>query len=227
MKLRFTLLALICMQFLFTGCIEIIDDLTLNEDGSGTFKYHVNLSSSKVKVNSILALDSLDGKKVPSLDEIKSRIDHISQSLREQPGITRVDVDANYTDFILKISCDFNSLSALQIAIKNVVKEESKKQDLDQLEHEWVSFDKGVMKRSIPQITIRQSKKLNDADQDLLKTGTYTSITRFNKEIASFENNEAMISKNKKAILIKTNPHALTVNPNLLDNTIVLVGGGK
>ena len=53
--------------FGLSSCIEIIDDLSLKSDGSGTFKYSVNLSSSKIKVNSILALDSIDGKKVPSM----------------------------------------------------------------------------------------------------------------------------------------------------------------
>ena len=213
------------LLFGLSGCIEIIDDLTLNEDGSGTFKYNVNLSASKAKVNSILALDSLDGRKVPSLDEIKNRIESISQKLREQPGITHVEVDSNLDDYIIKISCDFNSLNALQVAIKNIVKEETKKTELNELDHQWVSFQNGVMKRSIPQITIRQSKQINQSDQELLKNGTYTSITRFNKEIDSFENQNAMLSKNKKAILLRTDPYTLTHNPNLLDNTIRLSSG--
>ena len=50
-----------------------MDELTIHDDGSGTLKYAINLSSSRVKVNSILALDSLDGKKVPSIDEIKAK----------------------------------------------------------------------------------------------------------------------------------------------------------
>ena len=130
------------LLFGLSGCIEIIDDLTLNEDGSGTFKYNVNLSASKAKVNSILALDSVDGRKVPSLDEIKNRIESISQKLREQPGITHVEVDSNFDDYIIKISCDFNSLNALQVAIKNIVKEETKKTELNELDHQWVCFQK-------------------------------------------------------------------------------------
>ena len=51
-----------------------MDELTIHDDGSGTLKYAINLSSSRVKVNSILALDSLDGKKVPSIEEIKTKI---------------------------------------------------------------------------------------------------------------------------------------------------------
>jgi hypothetical protein len=41
---------------LFTSCIEIWDDLTLNNDGTGTLRYKINLSESKVTVNSIFAL---------------------------------------------------------------------------------------------------------------------------------------------------------------------------
>ena len=59
---------------IFQSCIEIMDELTIHDDGSGTLKYAINLSSSRVKVNSILALDSLDGEKVPNIDEIKAKV---------------------------------------------------------------------------------------------------------------------------------------------------------
>ena len=64
----------LCVFFVISSCIEILDDITFNLDGSGTFKYTLNLSSSQVKINSILALDSLDGNKVPSLEEIQQKI---------------------------------------------------------------------------------------------------------------------------------------------------------
>ena len=62
-----SLLFVFCL-LVFQSCIEIMDELTIHDDGSGTLKYAINLSSSRVKVNSILALDSLDGKKVPSIE---------------------------------------------------------------------------------------------------------------------------------------------------------------
>jgi hypothetical protein len=58
---KFFLSALIL--FSFTSCIEIIDDVTVKNDGSGSMKYTINLSASKVKINTILALDSLDHPK--------------------------------------------------------------------------------------------------------------------------------------------------------------------
>lgn len=222
MKTRFTFL-LLGLIFTLSSCIEIIDDLTLNADGSGTFKYNVNLSSSKVKVNSILALDSLDGKKVPSLEEIKQRIDKIAQELRAQPGITQVVVDADYTDFILRLSFDFTSLNALQDGVKAVIRLESGDKPLNQMDHEWVSFDENTLRRSIPQLKVTQSKQLDDADRELLKKGSYTAITRFGKEIESYSNEQAMLSKNLKAVLLRTDPYSLMQDPSLLDNTIKLV----
>ena len=86
--LRVLILALSALSV--TGCIEIIDDLTLNMDGTGSFKYNINLSSSKVKINSILALDSLDGKRVPSIGEIKQKIDRLDEQLKSESGISNV-----------------------------------------------------------------------------------------------------------------------------------------
>ena len=45
------LLLFVSTLTLLTSCVEIIDDLTLNLDGSGKLRYNLNLSSSKVKIN--------------------------------------------------------------------------------------------------------------------------------------------------------------------------------
>ena len=92
------------MFFSLSSCIEILDDISFYADGSGDFKYTINLSSSKLKINSILALDSLDGKKVPSIPEIKSKIVDLIEVLNCQEGITDVVVAEDYENFIFKIA---------------------------------------------------------------------------------------------------------------------------
>ena len=86
------LIILLPLLFL-TSCIDIIDDLTLHNDGSGTLKYSINLSASKVKVNSILALDSFNNQKVPSIEEIKKTIREFQVLLANEPGISNVKID--------------------------------------------------------------------------------------------------------------------------------------
>jgi len=175
-----------------------------------------------VKINSILALDSLDGKRIPSIEEISTKIEGLIAILEQEPGITNVHLDADYSNYMFKLSCDFNSLEELQDAIRSVVRAESKDNVMPELNHNWLSLKDNKLSRSVPQITIKKSKEINTTDRELLKAGSYTSITRFEKEIIRFENDKAKVSANKKAIMIRTNPYSLTQNPNLLDNTIYL-----
>lgn len=209
--------------FSLTSCIEILDDLTLNNDGSGTFKYTINLSSSKVKVNSILALDSLDGKKVPSIDEISDKIDNVVDKLKEQEGISNVQMESNYDDFIFKLQCDFTSINILQDAVTNIIKIEAKKSDLKDFDTRWLSYEDDKLTRSIPQITIEKTSQLKKEDAELLKEGSYTTITRFERDVESYENENAKKAKNNRAVMLRTNAYSLTQSPNLLDNTIYLV----
>jgi len=76
--------------------------------------------------------------------------------------------------------------------------------------------------RSIPELDIKQTKSMKQEDIDLLKTGNYTSITRFDRPVDRFENAKALMSKNKMAVMIKTDPYSLTQDYNLLENTIYL-----
>lgn len=219
-NLRIFLFAVLALSF--TGCVEIIDDLTLNLDGSGTLKYNINLSSSKVKINSVLALDSLDGKKVPSLYDIKQKIRGIEEKLESASGMSNVTITADYDNFIFKLHCDFESLAQLQEAIKTIAVAENKGKSIPEFDHNWLLFSNQTLERSVPELTISKTKEIKDKDQKLLKTGSYTSITRFENEILKFDNEEAKLSADKKAIMLRSDPYSLMLNPNLLDNTIYL-----
>jgi hypothetical protein len=208
-----------------SSCIEIIDDLTIKTDGSGTFKYTINLSSSKIKVNSILALDSIDGKKVPRLDEIKQKIEQFLKTLDAQNGISNVKFEDNYTDFIFKFQCDFTNVSTLQNGLKQAILIVSKENSLPQLDYNWLTWDGSKLVRSIPEITEKKIKEIVLNDIELLKKGTYTSITRFDKEVEKFENPSAQLSKSKMAVMVKTDLYRLKENQNILENTIYLSTG--
>ena len=208
--------------FGLSSCIEIIDDLSLKSDGSGTFKYSVNLSSSKIKVNSILALDSIDGKKVPSIDDIKQKIDQFIKTLDAQNGISNVKAEENYTDFIFKFQCDFTSVLTLQEGLKQSIVILSKEKSIPQLDHNWLTWDGNKLVRSIPEITGKKINEINDTDIELLKKGSYTSITRFDKVVEKFENQAAQLSKSKMAVMVKTDTYRLKENQEILENTIYL-----
>jgi arginine repressor len=215
-------LFLIPSLFMLSSCIDIIDDLTINNDGSGSLKYTINLSSSKLKINSILALDSLDGKRVPDIEEIKVRVASFEKRFEAKAGISNVKIESNYVDFFFRLSCDFTSATALQNALRDVIEEESKEKNIPELNSTWISWDGTKLSRDIPEITVKKTKELKVEDIELLKQGKYTSITRFQRAIEKFDNPAAQLSQNKLAVMLKTNPYSLSQNSKLLENTIYL-----
>ena len=218
-----------CILFIFSfsSCIEIFDEISLKNDGSGTFSYKINLSSSKIKVNSILALDSLDGAKVPSINEIKDKINKYKELISKKEGISNVKTETNFNDFILKFQCDFTSVVALQKAIKEVFEEESKSKTIKELETNWLVWENNKLTRSIPSITQDFTSRLKREDLEALKNGKYFSISRFEKPIEKFDNPQSIVSPNKLNILVKNSTYSLIKNLKLLENTIYLSDSKK
>lgn len=215
---------LFCLSLvlILSSCIELIDDLTIHNDGSGTFKYTMNLSSSKVKVNSILALDSLNGKKVPSKAEIKSKINLFAANLKTQAGMSNVSVSFNEVELIVKFSCNFTSVSNLQNGLKNALLTINKIKKSEDFNQNWISFDGEILKRNIPMLSITLSDHIKDLDIDLLKTGSYTSINRFDRTIEKVEKVGAKTNPSRTACMLKVNTYDLQKNYSLIDNCIYL-----
>ncbi|MCE3297086.1 MAG: hypothetical protein K0R65_2800 [Crocinitomicaceae bacterium] len=204
------------------SCVDMSDELILNSDGSGTFKYVLNLSQSKLKVNSILALDSLDGRKVPSIEEIKETINEYKHKLEEKEGISNVKVETDFSFFILKFQCDFTTVQNLQKAIRELAQEQDKKGEYKELNHTWLEWDGSKLVRSVPTLPAQLTRRLKQEDAEAMKKGKYTSITRFDRLIDYCENPQAKIPQSKTVCAIMTNPYALVQNIKLLENTIYL-----
>jgi hypothetical protein len=86
----------------------------------------------------------------------------------------------------------------------------------------WLSWDGQKLTRSIPDITLKKTKEFKGEDIELMKQGKYTSISRFERQVEKFDNTAAALSTNKMAVMIKTNPYALTQNSDILENIIYL-----
>ncbi len=215
-------LSLACAtSLLLTSCVDIFDEIILHNDGSGTYKYTINLSASKLKINSVLALDSVDGQRVPKLPEIKEKIAFYKDLLMTKEGISNVKVDANYTDFVFKFSCDFASVSNLQAAVREIILAESKDKENPIINETWLSWDGKQLVRSIPNFQ-SPINRLKSEDQETLKKGQYISVCRFDREILKSDNSLAIISPSKTAVMVKASIYNVSNNHDLIKNTVSL-----
>lgn len=210
----------IFLCFTLSSCIEILDDVTFNPDGSGEFKYTINLSSSKLKINSILALDSLDGKKVPSKLELQEKVSDLIGVLNCQEGIREVSVEENYDNYILKVSLHFDNVESLLAAFKETMEEVGNTAVEDTSNYNWVFWDGLTLIRQIPDLSSFKFRLVKKEDQELMRSGMYTSISRFDSPVDQIENPSAILSKNNKAVMLRSSLFDVFGNPSIMDNTI-------
>jgi len=221
--MRFKLILSFLLAFTsFTSCIDIFDDMSLHNDGTGTYKYSVNLSSSKLKINSILALDSLDGKKIPSILEIESEIERVKGMFENKDGISNVSIETDFSNFLFKFQCDFDSLICLENAVKSILKSENWLKNVDDLSKVWFNLNENSFSRIIPDVTVQSDRELQPNEIELLTQGKYRSITRFDREIEKYDNETAKLNPDKTAIALQTDIYSLINNSKLLQNTIYL-----
>lgn len=219
-KKRLLFLSVISL-FLFTSCFEFIEEISFNKDGSGSAMLTINLSKSKTKIASIMLLDSVNGYKVPSKKTIKKELDKIVQKIKVTKGIHHVKSTLNFDEYIVAVSCDFDTVEALNTVLKAF---SSKRDALAMQKHKHFKYDKTT------QTFVRshhfnigkafQSTKIKD--RKVFKTATYTGVYRFESTVKSCTNQQAKISKNKKAVMLRVTAQDIISNKQTIKNKIQL-----
>ena len=98
----------------------------------------------------------------------------------------------------------------------------NKEKDKDAYEGDWITWDGKTMSRIIPSMLAAKAKSFENSDVDLLKNGTYTSISRFDKPILKSSNSNCKLNPSKTASMLQVNTYDLKLNNSLIENTITL-----
>ncbi|MEX2483565.1 MAG: hypothetical protein WED10_03360 [Brumimicrobium sp.] len=218
--LKFSLIFTLLISL--TSCFELIEDTKLNDDGSGTYKITLNLSASQTRLNSVMALDSIDGKKIPSEAEMQKEVTDFVKRLNEQNGIKKATASLSTDEWILKFSCDFESLQSLQSGL-NSASQKWQKEDSQPLTSLFeIQFNQNAysreLKKSLPEKW--KEKALEDEDYSKLKEGKCVFIQRFENPVTETSNKKIQIAKNQTACMLMLTPYEIINQPSLLNYSI-------
>jgi hypothetical protein len=222
MRRTYITLLLTGLLFSLTGCFELIEDTTLNSDGSGSYKLTINLSASTTKVNSIMAMDSIKGTKVPSRSELQTQLQSYMKNLNTKEGISNAKADLNTENWILNLNIDFESLASLRKGMIALSEDINKKPANEKVNNIILSFSENVYKRKIGTLIPAdwQEKVRKNEDFALLKDGKCVFIQRFDKEIINVSSEDVRIAKSKKAAMLQLTPLMLVNTPEKIDYII-------
>lgn len=210
-------LVLIC-----TACFEVVEEVNINTDGSGSFCFTVNLSQSKLDINAILLLDSVRGRPVPKIDDIKKEFARIEASLRNDSSLSGIKATQNWNDYIFSISGNFKNIASLNRAIKSTSALMNRTAGGKTTMKDNYSFSPKVFKRLFDLDLGKDYQTLTEKDKLVFKTARYTSIYRFKTPVISYSNPDAIKSKSGMSVMFKANIADIITNTKSIANVISL-----
>lgn len=221
-KKLFIYCTLILCSLSLTSCFEIIEEIKLFRNGSGEVVLTFNLSQSKTRVASVMLLDSINGYKVPSKKDINYELNAITNNLRNSTGISKVNSNVDFNNYIATISFSFKEVSNINNVFKNILA----RQDIQVPNQNLYSFNANnqvfIRKYQSDRNTISSFNKLKKEDKEVFKNAQFTSITRFEQSVKSVNNKSAIVSKSKKAVMLKANMMDLIYDKSNISNQIQL-----
>src|SRR5690606_32664782 len=217
------LLAISSIVCLFlSSCFDVVEEIDMKSNGSGSIVGTLNMSKSRTKVSSLMKLDKIDGFKIPNQTEIRNQVTTLVQLLKNTKGISNVNYKLDFTNYIASISCDFQNIDALNSYTATLAKHF--KSNLNNYSNYSYDLNKKTFVRSYKHNlnAKKEFDKLKPENQKSFDQAFYTSIYRFQNPIIKQGNVLGKVSGNKQAVMIKV-PIATLINGNAnLANTILL-----
>jgi uncharacterized protein YeeX (DUF496 family) len=212
----------LCCIFTLQSCFDIVEDISLKPDGSGSFKLVLNMSRSKTKINSIIKMKKVNGHDVPTKDDIKIKVADIEKIVKKTKGISNVKTVLDMDNYIATFTCSFTNVTSLNSAVKNIGDKEKNPQTGVERNYEYDAASKTFSR--LNKFSLKDEyNKLSAADREIFTTAAYTGIFRFQNEVSTASNGESKISGNKKAVMLKQNVLDIITSKKSIENKITLV----
>jgi hypothetical protein len=210
---------LLFFVFLFQSCFEVVEEVKMNADGTGSFGFTLNMSQSKTKLNSIMKMDKINGYPVPSKEKIKNDIATIEKIIKTTSGISNVIIKSDFTNFVFDLNFDFKKVANLNEVVVNLkannkIDKSTPTDFFSYANKKFTRFNKIAMKSMY--------QKTGKADKEVFDKANYTTIYKFESEIKSSLNSNSLISKSKKAIKFNASILDIINGNKKLENTIIL-----
>ncbi len=218
-----------CFLFTFlllcTSCFEILEEINLNRDGSGSMLVTLNMSKSKTKLASIMMLDSINGHKVPSEDDMNEAMIDVVTHLEKTEGISNIKKTKDLDNYIFTIACDFEQVENVNDIFKELIQKQNKKGGTSFTTKNFSYENKtNTFQRHFNYDTSIKTSfaRLRKEDKKVFDDASYTCIYRFDNPVKSVSNQNAKISPNKKAVMLRIDAMSFIAGIKNVQNKIQL-----
>ena len=172
-----------------------------------------------------MLLDSVNGHKVPSEDDISLALRDAAAQLKKTPGISNIKKTTDFDNYIFTISCDFKNIDNINAIFKEVIENQNKR---EKTKFATTNFSYNTASNTFKRHFTydNQVKKsffsLKSEDRKIFEDASYTTIYRFKDNVKKVSNTNAKIAPSKKAVMLRVGALPLILGEKSIENTIDL-----
>ncbi len=216
-KLGQLCLFVLCISL--TSCFELVEQISVNEDGTGEMTVTLNMFESKKKLQTFLeAPESMHGYKAPDQEEVENFFKGVVATVSEVEGISDVKSDIYYEDFIFSISGSFADVSAMDEAVKKFTHGMSR--GMVNLKNEY-RFEDGIFSRSFESpYKAENYSEIPMMQRVILESARMISVYRFEQEIKGMTSADTELSFDKKEARFESNLSDIVSGAKTINNEI-------
>lgn len=224
-KRIYTYFSVFLCTIVCTSCFDVLEEINLKADGSGSVLVTFNMSKSKSKLASIMMLDTVNGYKVPSQDDINDALKDVVLHLEKSEGITNIKQTKDFENYIFTVSCDFATIESINGISKDLILEQNKKgkTNFNSTNFAYDTSSKTFQRFFRYDDSMKKSfYHLKSEDRKIFKDASFISIYRFDNEVENVSNSNAKIAPNKKAVMLRLDAMSLILGEKTIQNKIQL-----
>lgn len=197
---KIAILSTFFLAFICTSCLNIVEEVFLNKDGSGSYSMTVDMDEMMSMMKSMMTEEQMQENDM--FGAMDSAMQETLSKLRQIEGLSNVNHKAE--GFKYTITYDFRDIEALNQGTANGSM--SPGVDLNAASSNFV-LDKNVFERVNPPIDDimdddEVSENLEMAKM-LLSGATYKSVYHFPGKVKKVENEDANLSSDKKTVTLE------------------------
>lgn len=191
----------------FTSCFDLIEEIHYKKDGSGTYKFTMDMSGLKGLMELAMSADTTGEFKMDTLSAVSKEL---SAKVRDLDGITNIREIADAENLVFGVEFDFRDVKALNLAMKEGFSDDelSSTNEKSFFQSSKKSFQRIDARGFGGMLDQMLSSGLGGDDememaQMFLKDVSYTMIYHFDRKVKKVSNNLATVSDDKKTVTLK------------------------
>lgn len=222
------LTGILCLSL--TSCIDFLEEITINKDGSGSYYLELNMEKAMEKLAAMMPEEKQAEMKEKGFlkEDDKRELDSLAQVVREQYGVESFEYKAEGLN--VQFSFDFENINQAYQTMNTVFgnSDEEGSSKLGGMGGSYMSMEQKGKKVLFSRYSPKKEETVSDEDDEesekmeamfmnFMEGGTYESVINFPSKVKVSGNKYASLSDDKKTVIIRASLTDLMENNDIGD----------